>query len=197
MPARKPPPKDEPMQSRVWLDLSEEERRLFEQEFADVAPLRKGSDRVVPGVAGTNSKTARDSEKRVGREDHALVVEKRDGAITGVSHGVSRETLKALARGEIRAEKTCDLHGLGVEAARHRIRQFIRDSALAGMRAVLVICGRGLHSGDQGAVLREVTVSELGSREVRAHVLAFSTASAARGGDGALAILLRRASKSE
>ena len=197
MPARKPPPKDEPTQSRVWLDLSEDERRLFEKEFADVAPLRKGSERILPAVSGVPPKDVGNGARLGGREADALVVEQRNGTFTGVSHGVSHETLRALARGEIRADRTCDLHGLGAEVARRRIRQFVRDSALAGMRAVLVICGRGLHSGDQGAVLREVAVSELGSREVRAHVLAYSTASAARGGDGALAVLLRRASKSE
>jgi DNA-nicking Smr family endonuclease len=192
---RKPPPRPEPVQSRVWLDVSEEERRLFEKEFADVAPLRKGSDRVFPEAGDVAPKVADAGAKRAARDEGALVVEREDGTITGASHGVSRETLRELARGTLRAEGTCDLHGLGAEAARHRIQQFIRDSALTGRRAVLVICGRGLHSGGEGSVLREVAVSELCSRQVRVHVLAFSTASPARGGDGALAVLLRRPAK--
>lgn len=195
MSTRKPPPKPEFSQPRVWLDLDEEERRLFEKEFADVAPLRKGSDRVLPGASDAQPKGVDAGAKGAARNERALVVEREDGTITGASHGVSRETLRSLARGDIRAEGTCDLHGLGAEAARRRIQQFVRDSAVAGRRAVLVICGRGLHSGSEGPVLREVAVSEVCSRQARAHVLAFSTASPARGGDGALAILLRRPAK--
>lgn len=195
MSTRKPPPKSEPTQERVWSDLSEEERRLFEKEFADVAPLRKGSDRVVPVLESKDGKGAGTHGPRASRTEDALVVEHEDGATTGASHGVSRETLRALARGDTHAESTCDLHGLGADAARHRIRQFVRDSAAAGRRAVLIICGRGLHSGGDGSVLRDVVVSELCSRQARTHVLAFSTATAARGGDGALAVLLRRPTK--
>jgi DNA-nicking Smr family endonuclease len=192
---RKPPPQPEFSQSRVWLDLDEEERRLFEKEFADVAPLRKGSDRVLPGASEAQPKVADAGAQGAASNERALVVEREDGTVTGASHGVSRETLRALARGEIRAEGTCDLHGLGAEAARRRIQQFVRDSAVAGRRAVLIICGRGLHSGGEGPVLRDVAVRELCSRPARAHVLGFSTASPARGGDGALAILLRRPAK--
>ena len=195
MSARKPPPKLEPEKAGVWLELSEEERRLFEKEFADVAPLRKGSDRVVPVLDSKDGKVAGARGPRASRTGDGLVVEREDGAITGASYGVSRETLRDLARGDIRAEIACDLHGLGAEAARHRIQQFVRDSAVAGRRAVLVICGRGLHSGGGGSVLRDVVVNELCSRQARTYVLAFSTATAARGGDGALAILLRHPAK--
>jgi DNA-nicking Smr family endonuclease len=192
---RKTPPKTETAQERVWPDLSEEERRIFEREFGDVVPLRKGADRVVLESGGSARKVVGPSAKRPSHTDDGLVVDREDGSITGASHGVSRETLRDLARGDIRAEATCDLHGLGVEAARRRIQQFLRDSAAAGRRAVLVICGRGLHSGGEGSVLREVVVSELCNHRAREHVLAFSTATPARGGDGALAILLRRPAK--
>jgi len=193
---RKLPPKSEPLLGRVWLDLSEEERRLFAQEFGDVEPLRKGADRVAPVLDSKDGRAAAAGDRRADRAPADLVVERQDGVITGTSHGVSRETLRALARGEIRAESTCDLHGLGAEVARHRLQQFVRESAVAGRRAVLVICGRGLHSGGEGPVLRDVAVTQLSSPQARPHVLAFSTAARARGGDGALAILLRRPAKS-
>jgi DNA-nicking Smr family endonuclease len=181
----------------VWLDLSEEERRLFEREFADVEPLRKGGDRVLPEFGSEGRKAVDTRRARGSRKDDTLVVARQDGGMTGASYGVSHETLRALARGEIRAESICDLHGLGAEAARHRIKQFIRESAGAGRRAVLVICGRGKHSGGESPVLRDVAVDELCSRSTRTQVLAFSTVAPARGGDGALAILLRRPSKTE
>ncbi len=192
MSARKPPPKSEPERAAVWAGLDEEERRLFEKELADVTPLRKGSDRVLPAAGGAGPNGAAKGERRAPRDDDRLLVDHQDGRITGAGHGVSHETLRALARGDIRAERTCDLHGLGAEAARRRIQQFVRDAACAGARAVLVICGRGLHSGGDGPVLRDVAVEVLCNRPARAHVLGFSTAAPARGGDGALAILLRR-----
>jgi DNA-nicking Smr family endonuclease len=193
---RKPPPKTDPAQLGLWSDLREEDRQLFEREFADVEPLRKGGDRIVLESSGDARGVAGPGAKRASSEEAALAVDHQDGTITGASHGVSHETLRALARGDIRAQSTCDLHGLGAEAARRKIQQFVRQSSCAGQRAVLVICGRGLHSGGEGSVLREVTIDELCSRQARAHVLAFSTASPARGGDGALAILLRRPAKS-
>ena len=181
----------------MWLEISEEERRLFEREFAGVKPLRKGGDRVLP-VFGSEGRKAVDARPMRGsRKDDTLAVDRQDGLITGASYGVSRATIRALARGEIRAESTCDLHGLAAEAARHRIQLFIRESAGTGRRAVLVICGRGKHSGGESPVLRDVAVDELCNRSTRTQVLAFSTAAPARGGDGALAILLRRPTKTE
>jgi DNA-nicking Smr family endonuclease len=179
----------------VRSELGEEERRLFEKEFADVVPLRKGSDRVLLEGSRTVPKVVDADARHAARVGHELTIDRQDGGITGASHGVSRETLRALARGDIRAEGTCDLHGLGAEAARHRIQQFVRDSAIGGSRAVLIICGRGLHSRDDGPVLREVAIQVLCSRQACAHVLGFSTAAPARGGEGALAILLRRPAK--
>ncbi len=41
-------PSQNPKGEGCGSELSEEDRRLFEKEFADVAPLRKGSDRVLP-----------------------------------------------------------------------------------------------------------------------------------------------------
>ena len=195
MSVRKPPTTSEPAKDRVWLELSEEERRIFVQEFGDVVPLRKGADRIVPALDSKDGPAGAAHDLRTARAEGELVVERQDGTITGASHGVSHETLRALARGEMRAESTCDLHGLSAEVARHRMQQWVRESAVAGRRALLVICGRGLHSGGEGPVLRDIAVSELCSRALRPHVLGFSTASSSRGGEGALAILLRRPAK--
>jgi DNA-nicking Smr family endonuclease len=112
--------------------------------------------------------------------------------VTGASFGVSHLVLRALGRGEIRPEASCDLHGFHAEAARRRVQQFVEESVAASRRAVLVICGRGRHSGSEGPVLREVAIELLCRPPLLASVLAFSTAAEALGGNGAIVILLRR-----
>ena len=121
-----------------------------------------------------------------------LTVERQGGRVTGAGYGVSNEMLHALGSGEPRAEATCDLHGLRSEAARARLERFILGSAERGLRAVLVICGRGAHSGSTGPVLRELAVATLGQPPVAERVLAFATAPAVLGGEGALMVRLRR-----
>lgn len=119
-------------------------------------------------------------------------MERRDGEITGARFGVSHETLRYLARGEFLAEARCDLHGLRAAAARQRLRGFIEESVARGRRAVLVVCGRGLHSGPTGPVLLDVASELLARSPVSRHVQAFASATPARGGEGALMVLLRR-----
>ena len=191
MSARKPPCQD-PAQAEAGPDLDDEERRLFEREYADVRPLKQGPTRVASGIPVSGQIAGPAKARGSASPDRELQVERQDGQVTGASYGVSVQTLRELARGEIRGEAVCDLHGLVAERARRRIEQFIEESVRAKRRAVLIICGRGRHSGDEGPVLREVVVEALGKRPVRAHVLAFATASPARGGDGVFAVLLRR-----
>ena len=197
MPKRKPPLATEPAQAGRRLDLNDEERRLFEREFAGVVPLRKGGDRVLPAFSREVSLSVDAPSPHASHQADQLIVDQSDGRITGSSYGVSRETLRALAHGAIRAESTCDLHGLVAEVARRRIQKFIDESSRAGRRSVLIICGRGKHSSGDGPVLRDIAVEVLCSRPSRAQVLAFSTAAPAQGGDGAHVILLRRSTRAE
>ena len=187
---RKPSPsKPEPATSRLWLGLSAEERQLFEREFAGVAPLG-GSDRVP--IAPKPSAPRQLPSEASKREGKTITLTNDADTIQGASYGVSHETLHKLARGQIRIEKICDLHGLAALVARHTCERFVVESARSGLRAVLIICGRGLHSGDEGPVLRNVAVDVL--RSARQHVLGFTSLPPERGGTGAMAVLLRRPS---
>ena len=55
---------------------------------------------------------------------------------------------------------------------------------------LLVVCGRGMHSGVDGPVLPDVAIERL-SEELAEHVLAFCSAPRKWGGDGALLVMLR------
>jgi DNA-nicking Smr family endonuclease len=61
-----------------------------------------------------------------------------------------------------------------------------------GRRCVLLIHGRGLHSGPGGPALRPALVEFLSRRPLAKHVLAFTSAPPRHGGPGALLVLLRR-----
>ena len=172
----------------------EEERRLFEREFSDVQPWRRGSDRVVPTFEPGSDGPSTDAKVGRSMADARLVVEREGAHVTGAAFGVSHATVRGLGRGDLRVEKTCDLHALHAQPARHRLEQFIDESVALGRRAVLVICGRGRHSGPEGPVLRELVIEALGKPPLLSHILAFSTAPRAHGGEGALVVLLRRRS---
>jgi DNA-nicking Smr family endonuclease len=184
---KSPPSKPEPATSRLWLGISAEERQIFEREFSGVAPLG-GSERVP--VAPKPSAPSRLPSEASKRDGKTITLTSDADTIQGASYGVSHETLHKLARGQIRIEKTCDLHGLAAQVARHTCERFVVGSAASGLRAVLIICGRGLHSGDDGPVLRNVVVDVL--RSARQYVLGFTSLPPERGGTGALAVLIRR-----
>lgn len=171
---------------------AEDERRLFEREFADVRPLRPGPARIAPTRAPVSSDRSSSNSPRAQRPAGALVVEREGSRVACAGFGFSRENLRALGRGEFRPEVTCDLHGLRAEAAAANLRRFIMEAAAHGRRVVRVVCGRGLHSGPGGPVLLEVAVETLCTSALRRYVLAFSSSAPAQGGDGALAVMLRR-----
>lgn len=191
--SRKPPPsQSESAKPRVWIKLTSEEESLFEREFSGVVPLAGGERVPGGGRAPSRPAPARDASQR---SDKTMAVTEDPGRIEGAAYGVSHETLHKLARGQIRLEKTCDLHGLAAQVARHMCERFVVECARAGLRAVLIICGRGLHSGEDGPVLRKVVIEVL--RSSRQHVLGFTSLPPERGGTGALAVLLRRPAKGE
>jgi DNA-nicking Smr family endonuclease len=177
--------------------LDEEEQRMFEREFAGVRPWRRGAHRISsvdfpadqdqPGSAGP----FRGSQASRLPDPNPRIEVQSDG-VSGTAFGVSRETASALRRGEFRFEARCDLHKLRAEAARKRLSRFVEECTRRKIRAALVICGRGLHSGPEGPVLARLVAETLASPPMASVVLAFAPAPADQGGPGAVAVLFRR-----
>lgn len=82
-----------------------------------------------------------------------------------------------------------DLHGLDQDRARTVLEAFIFRSWNEGMRAVLVITGKGLR-GD--GVLRRMTPQWLADARLRDVVAGISEAQRRHGGEGALYVALKR-----
>lgn len=172
----------------------EDERRLFERELAGVRPWRRGSNRI--SAVDFEPEPAPPSKAQAVARPAAsptLRVQSGPEGTVGTAFGVSRETVADLRHGRLGFDARCDLHKLHVEPARKKLRAFVEACVRQNLRAGLVICGRGLHSGPDGPVLAGVVLQALGSSPTNRHVLAFAHAAAEHGGPGAIAVLFRRA----
>ena len=109
--------------------------------------------------------------------------------ISYLADGHSPKLLRQLKRGQFRISEEFDLHHLNASAAKKYLHQYLHEARDAGKLCVLVIHGKGLRSGDAGAVLKSMVDFELRRRK---DVIAFNSAPAGLGGAGAVIILLQR-----
>jgi len=121
-----------------------------------------------------------------------FVVERVGERTEGLAAGIDRRHLARLRRGDVEVDLRVDLHGLVAGEARRTLRAELERARAAGLRCLLVIHGRGLHS-EAGAVLREGVVEWLVAPPLAGLVMAFASARPEHGGPGATYVLLRRA----
>jgi DNA-nicking Smr family endonuclease len=112
--------------------------------------------------------------------------------LEGSAQGLDARVMRSLRAGDYPVQAQLDLHGLIKAQAKEAVERFIHDARLKGLRCVLVVTGRGLHSQDQLPVLREGVQAWLTRGRIARQVLAFTTARPKDGGAGALYVLLRR-----
>jgi DNA-nicking Smr family endonuclease len=124
-------------------------------------------------------------------ERRSFAVERLGEQSFGLADGIDREHLRRLRRGEVPVELRVDLHGLVAKEARRRLAAELERAQAAGLRCVLVVHGRGLHS-EGPAVLREGVADWLSTAPLVARVMAFASARPEHGGSGASYVLLRR-----
>ena len=103
--------------------------------------------------------------------------------------------LKLLARGKLMPEATLDLHGLSREEALERVRHFLDNAAYHGRKTLLIVTGKGLRSESE-PVLR-AAVERFLNGEGRSLVAEWGRAPRQFGGDGALAVFLKNAEKTQ
>lgn len=165
---------------------------LFQQEVADVIPLKPGdTTQPRPPVA---RRRAREADARMveprppdaPQADTASHINSEDGS-SHRKNGVQLRLLQKLKRGQFKPRDQLDLHSMTTAQGQRALLEFIQDSAGSSPRCIRVIHGKGLRS-DQGPRLRNMTRQLL-----REHpgVLAFSACKPAHGGDGATDVLLR------
>lgn len=120
--------------------------------------------------------------------------------------GFDRRTSQRLMRGQAEIDARLDLHGTGIEMARHRLFGFLNQARGAGHRLVLVITGKGaspfarhtlhgaehFHAPEREGRLRRHLTDWLHEPEFRALVSGFQPAHPKHGGGGAFYVKLRR-----
>jgi DNA-nicking Smr family endonuclease len=115
-----------------------------------------------------------------------------DEFIEGMVPGLDPQILRKLHRGDYAVQAHLDLHGLTQVEAKAQLGTFLLASRIKGLRCVLVVHGRGLHSKDQIPVLKQGVQRWLTQGRIAKEVLAFATARPHDGGAGAVYVLLRR-----
>jgi DNA-nicking Smr family endonuclease len=135
----------------------------------------------------------------------ALTIEGDGVVISGRAPGVNRAQISELRGGRVRPEEELDLHGHTAAEAERALERFLVNASALHRRCVLVIHGRGTHSGDVAqerdlagdaygvggvAVLRDTVIGALVG-EMSGLVRAFATAARADGGAGATYVMVR------
>jgi DNA-nicking Smr family endonuclease len=113
--------------------------------------------------------------------------------------GLDRRQKQRLARGSEPIDGRIDLHGRSQSEAHSALLAFLRRAQADGARFVLVITGKGGAAagmlGSERGILRRQVPLWLRLPEFRPYVLAAEGAHPAHGGEGALYVRLRRASR--
>lgn len=121
-----------------------------------------------------------------------LAVEDTTQGWTARAGGVDRRVLRKLRDGTIPIDRRVDLHGLTRVKAMAALERSVASARAAGERCLLVIHGRGLHSGEDGPTLRDAVREALTAGALSGAVLACTLAPPPQGGAGATLVYLRR-----
>jgi DNA-nicking Smr family endonuclease len=186
--SRKPPDFD------LWLDVAQSVKPLrhrpSKQINANAPPLRPAERQPV---------LVRPSQPH----GHAL---SHPGKSPPQITGFDRRTAQRFTRGQVELERRLDLHGTGIEMARVRLMQFLREAQAEGLRTVLVITGKGdspfsrhtLHGREhydaperQGR-LRRLVPEWFHDSAFRMYVAGYQPAHPKHGGGGAFYVKIRR-----
>jgi DNA-nicking Smr family endonuclease len=99
--------------------------------------------------------------------------------------------LRQLRKGKVVPEQSLDLHGMQRGEVAAKLKSFIANARHHQYGVLLVITGKGLHSEDGKAVLRDEAERFL-EQEGRTDIVEWGRAPKNYGGDGALVLFLRQ-----
>lgn len=171
--------------------------KLFAEEMAGVKPLQKPA-RVALKKAAVDAPSfaarreaaqAKPGVKNFLADNDVPLLDPyymADFRREGVQHGVYRK----LKQARYEAEARLDLHKMSVARARQQVFEFIRDAMSMDLRSLIIVHGRGNHSGV--ALLKSHVAHWLPQID---EVQAFCSAQPQHGGAGAVYVLLRKSER--
>jgi DNA-nicking Smr family endonuclease len=161
---------------------SEAERALWRDAMRDVSPL--GNEPPPPAAAPPPP----EAPPPVIPPPASAAPSPRRPRSSPTGAGLDRRSAQRLKRGQMALEARLDLHGLTQAEAHGALRRFVARAQNDGLRAVLIITGKG---GGEG-VLRRAVPQWLAEAECRPYIIGTARAQPKDGGEGALYVLLRR-----
>ncbi|MGG5810818.1 Smr/MutS family protein [Falsiroseomonas sp. CW058] len=168
--------------------LTKPDQALWRAYTADILPLfghARPPDPDPPPPTPAPPAAPVVAHKHAPRPMHNPPVELRVGEQPG---GLDHRRWKALRRGDLRAERTLDLHGRRANDAHLALRAFLHAAAADGVRHVTVVTGKG--PAPEGGVLRRELPHWLNAPDLRPLVLGAAHPHPTNA--GAVNILLRR-----
>jgi DNA-nicking Smr family endonuclease len=162
--------------------VTEDERKLFETTFRQTIPL--APVKLAAGEPKTKSKTK-----------------------SGRPSGIDGNTAEKLRKGELKPQASLDLHGMTENVAHRALATFLRGAAARGLRLVIVVTGKGARAAaadepfdmeretSRRGVLKTMTPRWLSEPDLAPFIAEIRPAHRSHGGDGALYVYLRKASR--
>ena len=174
---------------------------FLRRAFADVTPLEKGRRRAPPPepAPARSVRVPAPLDTTHGLPEKArFVLERNDEYVSGYREELGPNALRAMSSRDWRPDEVLDLHGHRVRGLEQELAREFRSFARRGLRRVLLIHGKGLHSTGGMGVLAQAVVDALTDGDAARFVRALKTAAPRLGGSGALAVeleIIRRHSR--
>jgi len=206
-PAKAPPTKASPADAARPSDtLVGGERTLYYEAMRGVRRIDAGekarTGRVVATPPPSPDPAERQRDEEVRARLRSLVggglrfdLREDDDHVEALAEGTPEAVIRQLLKAVPADLPRLDLHGAREHEVEGRVSRFVREQQRRGVRRVLVIHGKGLHSGPEGprgrSVLGRASVTALTEGGAAPLVRAFVSAPSALGGTGALLVELR------
>ncbi|MGI9311693.1 MAG: Smr/MutS family protein [bacterium] len=136
----------------------------------------------------TTRKMTRGSNRSNASTKSGVMIDQTDGdTLAFCRGGIQRTTFKRLKRGSPAHAAILDLHGHTTNEASRMLPEFLAAARANDAQTALIIHGKGLRSGEAGAVLKQYTANWLKQNPT---IKAFCSAQPSDGGTGAVYVLL-------
>jgi DNA-nicking Smr family endonuclease len=172
-------------------DSTDDDAAAFAEAVSGTRRLG-GAARISPAPGGHAGRRLPPSRPALPPATGAMSINDGGDTWTARADGVDLRILRRLRAGDVPIEARLDLHGLTRALADRAVDRFVAASRAARRRCILIIHGRGLHSGSDGPALRDFVRGVLTAGGLAGAVLACCTAPPRLGGSGATLVLLRR-----